>query len=113
MSLLFLYIANIITVLDIVHASNLHQCSHLKAGTQVAPHCKGPFHLLPSPGFVRCQLGDEDHEARMSCMQQCIRDSCCRAFGMKSGKCVTSVVTTYTLDYTKEVMVFYTSFAFL
>ena len=53
--------------------------------------------------FDMSQLGEGDMEAHMACMQQCIQDLCCRSCGVRDGQCVTSVIRTYVLDFTKQV----------
>ena len=68
----------------------------------MSPHtqCNGPFHLEMSPGYIYVET---KASAMMACVQQCITDPCCSAAGLRGGKCVTSVIKTYSLDFTKQV----------
>ena len=85
-----------------IQSSHSTVCSHLKATSQMAPlaQCNGPFHLEMSPGY---NYVETEASAMVACVQQCITDPCCRAGGLKAGQCVTSVIKTYTMDFTKQV----------
>ena len=96
------YLQMLTRVSGIQSFANMTSCSHVQANVPMAPkaQCNGPFHLEMSPGYSYVEA---EASAMMACVQQCIADPCCRAGGLKNGQCVTSVIKTYSLDFTKQV----------
>ena len=92
---------------------------HLALGLGTCPRfpdpvCKGPFVIRPSRKSMEEADGStgsgqcfpDQASAMESCLVQCQKDECCRAFGLDtSGKCVTSYRSTEELHFVKELNV--------
>ena len=64
--------------------------------------CTGPFYFYPLPHFSVTSLTTIDRGLLPSCMEMCVKDLCCKSFGLRDGACVTSVIS-FTLDFQNEV----------
>ena len=76
-------------------------CMSESTGTK--QHCDGPFNIRLPQNFSADQLSEADSGLLQSCMQMCVRDLCCKSFGLRNGRCTTSPLAEFPLDFINEV----------
>ena len=96
-----LSIAAVVVIYMVLYASG-NSCPRYPPST-----CHGPFTMRPSaavksPDLPSC---DRDKALMESCLKQCMSDLCCRAFGVKGGKCTRVNFHTEAYNFVKEVSV--------
>ena len=74
----------------------------------VSDSCTGPYLLRPSTttdlDWFQLHLVAENEQAALGqCIEDCLRDPCCKAFGVEGEVCQHSTLTTESLDFVKEV----------
>ena len=67
--------------------------------------CYGPFTIRPSSrkDVRKYKTCSGDAELMEACLKKCMRDFCCRAFGVHNGNCIMANFTTEAYHFVKEV----------
>ena len=82
-------------------------CSSQHICRSVDPvRCTGPYRIRRSHNSQgQCEATDENTQKMMQqCLETCMADNCCRAFGVLNGACVTSPLYTEIYQFEKEVI---------